>query len=118
MAAGVVAIVDDNSSILDAFKLVLEINGYKALVYTSPTAFLNDQSARPDCLVLDQNMPGIFGLELAALLRSGGNRIPILLATGEASDAIAARAAGLGIEAVLEKPIQAKTFLKFVKAHC
>ncbi len=62
-------------------------------------------------------MPGMTGLELAARLHTYGSAIPVLLITGSPSPAIAARAARLGIEKVLEKPPDEDDLLSFVDAH-
>ena len=62
-------------------------------------------------------MPEMTGLELAQRLREEGTRIPMLLITGLPSPTIAARAAQLGVEGVLEKPPSERDLLNFVNAH-
>ena len=114
----VVAIVDDNIAILDAVKFVLEIWGFKVLTYPSPAVFLDDVAARPACLIVDQNMPEMTGLELVAELRRNGNTIPVLLTTGLLSSDIVANAERLRIETVMEKPAEPEELLKFLNAHC
>jgi FixJ family two-component response regulator len=118
MSEGVVAIVDDNISILDSLKFALEIHGYKVETYSSPTSFLDDLTTRPTCLIVDQNMPAMTGLELVARLRQDGNRIPVLLTTGLSSSDLAAGAARLDIGTVIEKPAELDVLLKFVSEYC
>jgi two-component system response regulator FixJ len=86
-------------------------------IYVSAIAFLEDRTLRPACLVLDQHMPQMTGLELAAKLRAQGTATPILLIGGTLSPAIRARAALIGIEKVLDKPAAEKDLLSFIDAH-
>jgi FixJ family two-component response regulator len=112
-----IAVVDDDVAFLDALRLLLELAGHRVAVYGSPAAFLDDRAARPSCLILDQHMPQMTGLDLAARLRTDGVSIPMLLITNAPSPAIVARAALLGIEKVLTKPPSEHDLLSFVAAH-
>jgi two-component system response regulator FixJ len=112
-----VAIVDDDAAFRDALGLLLELAGHSVAIYASAAAFLDDPAARPACLILDQHMPKMTGLELAARLRALGTRIPVMLVTTAPSPAIVARAALLGIEKVLCKPPTEADLLSFVNTH-
>ncbi len=112
-----VVIVDDDPAVLHALKFLLELAGYVVGTYSSAMAFLSDSVARPACLILDQHMPQMTGLELATRLRETGVVIPILLITGAPSPTIVARATQLGIERVLEKPPVENDLVSFVEAH-
>ena len=111
-----VAIVDDDPAVLDSLKFLLEVVGYKVLTYASAQAFLTDGATTPACMIVDQHMPGMTGLELVRQLRDAGGSIPVLLITGSSSPAIVARAAQLGVEKVLEKPPEEHDLLGFVSA--
>ena len=114
---GVVAIVDDDPAVLDSLKFLLEVAGHTVDAYASATAFLEDRTAQPSCLILDQHMPTMTGLELAARLRTEGRCMPILLITANASPAIIVRAAELNISHVLEKPLAEADLLNFTAAR-
>ena len=114
--SGVVAIVDDDSAVLDSLKFLLEVVGYKVATYGSAQAYLGDNGTDAACMIVDQHMPGMTGLELVQRLRDDGTGIPVLLITGSSSPAIVARAARLGVEKVLEKPPEEDDLLKFVRA--
>lgn len=114
---GPVAVVDDDAAVLDSLKSFFESAGYEVGVYVSATAFLEERTARPACIILDQHMPEMTGLELAAKLRGQGMAAPILLLSGALSPAIVARAAMIGIEKVLGKPAPGDELLSFVDAH-
>ncbi|HQX05832.1 MAG TPA: response regulator [Zoogloea sp.] len=58
----------------------------------------------PDLAVLDMNMPGISGLELAEKLRGSHPDMKLALLTANAQDAIQRRAADLGVR-FFRKPI-------------
>jgi FixJ family two-component response regulator len=68
------------------------------------------------CLILDQHMPEMSGLQLTAKLKAEGANIPILLMTGSPSPDIIAQAAQLGLGAVPEKPLREEDILSFVNA--
>ncbi|MGA3002991.1 MAG: response regulator [Acetobacteraceae bacterium] len=114
---GIVGIVDDDPAVLDSLKFLLEVVGYQVSTYASADAFLGDGATAPACLIIDQHMPGMTGLEMAQKLRDDGDAIPILLITGSPSPAIVARAAQLGIVNVLEKPPEEADLLNFVGAY-
>jgi two-component system, LuxR family, response regulator FixJ len=114
---GAVAVIDDDPAVLDSLKFVLELAGHTVSTYGSAGEFLDDRGPRPACLILDQHMPTMTGLELAARLRGQGIGIPVLLITGSPSPAILARATALGVDKVLEKPPGADELLQFVSDH-
>jgi len=113
-----VAVVDDDQAVLDSLKFLLEVAGCRVKTYASAPAFLADPAARSACcLILDQHMPGMTGLELATHLRGERAGIPVLLFSAQLSAAITARATDLGIEKVLGKPPDENELLSFVNAH-
>jgi len=118
---GIVAIVDDDHAVLDSLKFLLEVIGYQVATYASAEAFLDrgkaDGAGAPACLIVDQHMPGMTGLDLAERLRDHGAAIPILLITGSPSPAIVSRAAQLGVVNVLEKPPDERDLLSFLNAY-
>jgi len=112
-----VGVVDDDPAVVDAVQFLLELAGHPVVGYPSAIAFLDAPPPLPACLILDQHMPEMTGLVLAERLRDAGQTIPVLLMTGSPSPAIAARAAELGIERVLEKPPVEADLLDFIAAH-
>jgi len=79
--AGIVAVVDDDPAVVDSPKFLLEVAGYRVKVHASAAAFLGNGATRPACLILDQHMPQMTGLELVARLRNDGAHTPVLLIT-------------------------------------
>ena len=118
MANGIVAVVDDTIAILNLMTLLLGAAGFVVRTYTSPYALLDDDGCQPDCLIIDQQMPGMTGLEVVARWRQAGITVPVLLMSGLLSDDILAHAADLKIDLVLEKPLDIDVLLKFAARHC
>jgi FixJ family two-component response regulator len=114
---GAIAVVDDDPAVRDSLKFLLELAGHTVDTYDSAVAFLADRPLQPACLILDQHMPQVTGLDLAAELKAKGIAIPILLISGALSPGIATRAAELGIEKVLGKAPTEDDLMGFVNAH-
>jgi FixJ family two-component response regulator len=118
VASGIVAVVDDHVAIVRSLKLLLELEGYEVVTYTSARSFLVDDSRYPACLIVDQNMPEMTGIQLVTRFRERAGSIPVLLVCGSLSPDIVARATALGIERVLQKPTEPGDILQFVAESC
>jgi FixJ family two-component response regulator len=112
-----IAVVDDDTAVLESFRFMLELAGFRVATYPSGVTFLASDVTRPRCLILDQHMPLMTGLELTAKLRASGLGVPIMLITSSPSPAIIAKATALGIEQVLEKPPTEDDLIRFVAAR-
>lgn len=79
----VVAVVDDDQSILRSLEYLLESADYAVRLFTSGTALL-DSGCLPDihCLISDIDMPGMDGFELLRLVHAARPGLPIILITG------------------------------------
>lgn len=95
-------------------EFLLEVAGHTVATFASAAEFLTSEVHHLACVILDHHMPQMTGLDLAAQLRADGIGIPILLITGSLSPDIAARAASLGIEQVLEKPASEELLFDFI----
>ena len=111
-----VAIVDDDAAVRDSLRFLLEVIGHPVETFASAAEFLKAEMQRLACLILDHHMPEITGLELAEQMRAAGVGIPILLVTDSPSPAIVVRAAEVGINWVLEKPVTEENLLDFLEA--
>lgn len=112
----IVAVIDDDPAVLDSMKFLLEVAGYSVSAFSSAMEFLERSTPELTCLILDQHMPQMTGLELVARLRTDGRNIPVLLITGSPSSALTALASRLGIEKVLEKPPTENELFSFIDA--
>ena len=111
----IVGIVDDDGDVCDVLDALLEQAGHTVRTYRSAQQFLDD----PDlgdvaCLVVDQNMPGMTGLDLLRAVDASGRTIPSLLITGAPDAHVAAEARVLGAIEVFAKPIDFAKLLQLV----
>jgi FixJ family two-component response regulator len=113
----VVAVVDDDAAVRDSLRFLLEAAGHTVETYSSAGQYLSGApSGHANCLVVDQHMPQLTGLELLAALRGRGEYTPALLITGSLTPDMLTRAAELGVMRVLEKPLDEDDLLGFVEA--
>jgi two-component system response regulator FixJ len=99
-----VMVVDDDLAVRNSLKFSLEVEGFAVRVYAGGTELLNDtELSRGGCLVIDQNMPGMKGLDLVAQLRARDVAVPAILITSYPTVAVRERAAKAGV-AIVEKP--------------
>jgi len=79
----IVAVVDDDQSVLRSLEYLLESADYAVRLFTSATALLDSGSLpRIDCLISDIDMPGMDGLELVARIHAARPGLRIILVTG------------------------------------
>jgi FixJ family two-component response regulator len=114
-SASIVAVIDDDNDVGDVLGGLLETMGYQVETFRSGMDFLSEaQFDRLACLVVDQNMPQMTGLEMIERLSVRGVNIPALLITGTHDSEIECKAANLGVMTVLEKPMSHHELLRFV----
>lgn len=81
-----VMVVDDEISLGNFIKVLLEQHGYQVDVFIRSTDALNELLQHPDkyqLLLTDQYMPGLTGLELIRKVKTVKNRLPCLLYSGD-----------------------------------
>ena len=79
----VVAVVDDDQSILRSLTSLLDSADYAVRVFTSATALLYSGCLPEiDCLISDIDMPGMDGFELLRLVHAVRPGLPAILITG------------------------------------
>jgi two-component system, LuxR family, response regulator FixJ len=99
-----VIIVDDDVAVRNSLKFSLEVEGFAVRAYSGGRELLNDtEIAGAGCLVIDQNMYGMNGLDLVAQLRSRDVAVPAILITSYPTAALRERAAKAGV-GIIEKP--------------
>src|SRR5512141_1006831 len=63
----------------------------------SDEAFARVAAATYDCLLLDQDLPGMSGVDVAKQLRDSGNLTPIVFVTGQQDEELLERAVAAGV---------------------
>ena len=99
-----VLVVDDDAAVRDSLKFLLELEGFQVRVYADGKALLNEADIRGnECLVVDQVMPGISGLETIDAIRRRGGLNPVVLVLSDPNLSVLKGAEARDIK-VLEKP--------------
>ena len=117
MAKGpLVAIVDDDESMRDTTKDLLESAGFSAVVFAGAAdllkfARLNEVS----CLISDMRMPKMTGLELYLHLIGSNRAVPTILMTAYPDERTQAQAIEARVLCYLIKPFAAEDLLAYVR---
>jgi FixJ family two-component response regulator len=78
-----VIVIDDDVSVSRALKTLLEIVGFRVLVFRSAESlFATEIPTVNACLLLDIYMPGMNGVELCRHLSTAGSHLPAILMSG------------------------------------
>ncbi len=112
-----ILVVDDDASIRELVKDVLEVEGYEVRTADDGFAALRlIETARPDCVVLDVMMPGIDGHAVLNRIRAadGGPDLPVVMLTAAADDSVAWRAWTEGVDYFLAKPFSPEELLRYL----
>jgi two-component system CheB/CheR fusion protein len=101
-----VFIVDDDHLLLDAMSAVLSARGERVEVYPDAESFLESYTPpRRGCLVVDDKLPGLRGVELLEKLKVQRATLPAIMITGHGDIATAVRAMRVGSIDYIEKPV-------------
>lgn len=101
----VVYVVDDDDQARLAIRSVLEEDNHTVEDFASCEEFLAAfQPGREACLLLDAYLPGMTGLQLLNRLREQGNKLPVIMITGNSDVSIAVQAMKAGASDFIEKP--------------
>jgi FixJ family two-component response regulator len=111
-----VAIVDDDESVRDTTKDLLDSAGLSSATFDSAESFLQSKgTCAIRCLIADMRMPGMTGLELHGRLAAAGTPIPTVLITAYPDERERARALKTGVICFLAKPFSAEDLLACIE---
>lgn len=101
-----VLLVEDDATVAAVICGLLEQHGHRVRHAAHGLAALTElQRAPADLALLDLDLPGMDGLQLAALLRQRGERLPLLAITARADAEAEVAATAAGMNGFLRKPI-------------
>ena len=101
-----VYVVDDDEAVRDSTRVVLESYGMNVKTFGSANAFLAEvDDSSEGCLLLDQHMPEMTGLEFLEVLRAKHRALPVIMITGRSDAGFRERALRAGAVALLDKPV-------------
>ena len=107
-----VFIVDDDEAMRDALDTLIRSVGMRTSLHASADEFLAAYDPeQPGCLVLDERMPGMSGLDLQDALAEQGIKLPVIIITGHGDIPMAVQAMRAGAVDFLEKPFREQELL-------
>jgi two-component system phosphate regulon response regulator PhoB len=118
MSPATVLIVEDEPGTANMYRIVLEVEGYRALVaYTASAALKAIEREKPDLMLLDVVLRGSSGLDLCRQVRRDPETadLPVVIVSvrGDEEDLQAGFEAGAN--AYLVKPISQEELLQTVR---
>jgi len=110
----VVAVIDDDLSVRRSAGRLLSLLGYSPELYASAEEFFDAAMATEAiCLILDIELGGSSGIELAQRLRDAGCTIPVIFMTGDCDNESYKRLAlEIGCVAFFYKPFSADALIE------
>ncbi len=116
-----VLIVEDDALNLRFFNDVLRSEGYRTrTAQTGAAAMAEARAERPDLILMDIELAGVSGLEVACALRADAHlaRVPVVALTAHAMQGDEERLRREGCDGYIAKPVTMKGFLEAVRRYC
>ena len=110
--------VDDEIDLLKPYIIYLEEKGYSVHTATNGRDAIDLYKQQPfDIVFLDENMPGLTGLETLSALKEINDTIPVVMITKSEEENIMDQAIGSKIADYLIKPVNPTQILLTLKKH-
>jgi FixJ family two-component response regulator len=114
-----VLVVDDDESVLDSLRLLLESAGYGSGCFGSAEELIESGLVeKACCLILDIQLPGMSGFEFQEHLTASRTPIPVIFITGHDRPMMEEQALRLGATAYLRKPFDGQAILDAIQLSC
>ncbi len=114
--AAKVLVVEDDDSMREAIDRLLGAAGYSCDAFGSADALLErGVDVKAACVVSDQRLPGMTGLELLAVLQERHVSLPFILITAHDTPGMREKALSSGVSAYLAKPFRGTMLLDAVR---
>ena len=109
---------DDEIDLLKAHVLFLEAKGYEVVcVNNGEDAVQSVKEQHFDIVFLDENMPGMNGLEALSLIKEIDNSVPVVMITKSEEEDLMTQAIGKKIADYLIKPVNPSQILLSIKKN-
>jgi len=111
-----ILVVDDDPAMVGAITALVGTEGHQVMTaYDGLTAVRRFREEHPDLVLLDLAMPGPDGFNVAGQIRAAGSA-PIIVVSGESSEAAKVKALGIGADDYLVKPFGRAELLARISA--
>lgn len=105
-APPLIAIIDDDVSLLQALVRLIRSYGYATRGFASAELFIQSgELGTCSCVVTDIQMPGMSGLDLLRYVAGRQPKLPVIAITARADPGLEERALGDGATCFLRKPV-------------
>jgi FixJ family two-component response regulator len=113
----VIAIIDDDASVCRALQRLVRSLGMRATTFRSGESFFHAVATakKPDCVVVDVQMPGMNGLEVQRRMVQEFPGIPLIFMTAHTDDAVARTGAAMGAVGFLHKPFSDSSLIELIE---
>jgi FixJ family two-component response regulator len=112
----VVAVVDDDSRVLESLEGLLESSGLRVRLFSSAKALLASTDLDSfNCVISDIGMPDVSGMELLSEIQREHSRVPVILITGRPLQESEEYYISRGARAFLQKPFDGRDLLKILR---
>ncbi len=114
-----VLIVDDEKTIRETLREILEEEGFEVLIEELGSRVVNAvEKVKPEILILDLFLPGASGMEVLKVLHSKGltRTIAVIIVSGHGTVETSVRAMKLGAFDFIEKPIKYEKLLNVIES--
>jgi FixJ family two-component response regulator len=111
-----IAVVDDDAMVCQSFSRLLRAAGFQPVTYSSAEAFLADtKQPQFDCLVLDVQLDGMSGIELAQQLKAETGSPPFIFITAHDDPSARTEAEAAGCAAYFQKTTAGAEVLEAIR---
>lgn len=115
---GTILWADDEIDLLKPHLLFLRNKGYELVTANNGRDAYEMAVSRPfDLIILDENMPGLTGLETLAMIKQRLPHVPVIMITKSEEENIMDQAVGSKIADYLIKPVNPNQILIAIKKH-
>jgi FixJ family two-component response regulator len=107
-----VCVIDDDTAMLRALRLLIANSGFRVETYASAEQFLESPRSRTiGCLIVDVHLGGVSGLDLHEGLVRSGSAIPVVFITAYDDGPTRERARKSGAVEYLTKPFDEEALI-------
>ena len=116
MPQPLIHLVDDDPSVRDACRFLLEGYRFDVVYWPDGVTFLADAELHAEgCLILDMRMPGLDGVQVHARLRDRQSTLGVIVLTAHGDITMAVEQMKHGAADFLQKPVSGRQLLEAIE---